>query len=640
MSIKNLTEKIFPIGSLRRTAFQFFIVFPQIIKQYSLRSIIFYFKRYGIKGFFQKLAAKVGGSSLSLNTDRLYKLWIERKEPKEEELLKHKNEVFNNSPLISIIVPVYETPLYLLKEMITSVINQTYSNWELCIAEGGSKRQYLKEALKKYADDDKRIKVVFLDNNLGIALNSNEAIKLAGGDYISFLDHDDTLAPFALYEVVKAINENPDLDFIYSDEDNITENGKKRFNPHFKPDFSPDLLRSYNYITHFSIVKKGIIKEIGYFREGFEGSQDYDLILRITEKAHKIIHIPKILYHWRVSRASAASNSFAKPYTDESSKKALLEHLERIGLKGNVENIPLTSNIYRIRYESNDKRLVSIVIPNKDSAQVLNKCIASITTRSTYKNIEIIIVENNSKQNSTFELYNKLSSNKNIRIVEWHGEFNYSKVNNFGVNFSNGELLLFLNNDTEVITPAWLNEMTSYFLRKEVGIVGAKLYFGDGLIQHAGDIIGLYNVAGHSHSRFHKDASGYFNRLKVVQNLSAVTGACLMTSRIVFDEVNGFDEAYPLAFSDVDYCLKVRQKNYLIIFTPNAELYHHESISRGHENTKEKQERFLKEANLFRGKWKEIIATGDPYYSPNLTLDKEDFSIGVVKLLPKVKTKI
>ena len=627
MAIKNLTEKIFPIGSLRRTTIQFFIAFPQLVKQYSLGSIIFYFKRYGIKGFFQKLAAKVGGSSLNLNTDRLYKLWIEKNEPKEEELLKHKKKVFNNAPLISIAVPVYETPLKFLKEMLTSVVNQTYSNWELCLADGGSKAQYVKEILKEYAVHDKRIKVVFLDNNLGIALNSNEAIKLAGGDYIAFLDHDDTLAPFALYEVVKAINENPDLDFIYSDEDKITENGKKRFNPHFKPDFSPDLLRSYNYITHFSIVKKSIFKKTGYFREGFEGSQDYDLILRITEKADKIIHIPKILYHWRVSPASAASNRFAKPYADESSKKALLEHLERSGLKGNVENTPLIYNSYRIRYESNDKRLVSIIIPNKDNAQVLNKCVTSIISHSTYKNFEIIIIENNSRQNSTFELYDKLSLNKNIKIVEWHSEFNYSKVNNFGVNFSNGELLLFLNNDTEVITPAWLNEMTSYFLRKEVGVVGAKLYFGNGLIQHAGDIIGLYNIAGHSHSRFHKDASGYFNRLKVVQNLSAVTGACLMTSRSIFDEVNGFDEAYPLALSDVDYCLKVRQKNYLIVFTPYAELYHHESISRGHENTKEKQERFLKEANLFREKWKDMLTIGDPYYSSNLTLEKEDFSI-------------
>ena len=627
MAIKNLTEKIFPIGSLRRTTIQFFIAFPQLVKQYSLGSTIFYFKRYGIKGFFQKLAAKVGGSSLNLNTDRLYKLWIEKNEPKEEELLKHKKKVFNNAPLISIAVPVYETPLKFLKEMLTSVVNQTYSNWELCLADGGSKAQYVKEILKEYAVHDKRIKVVFLDNNLGIALNSNEAIKLAGGDYIAFLDHDDTLAPFALYEVVKAINENPDLDFIYSDEDKITENGKKRFNPHFKPDFSPDLLRSYNYITHFSIVKKSIFKKTGYFREGFEGSQDYDLILRITEKADKIIHIPKILYHWRVSPASAASNRFAKPYADESSKKALLEHLERSGLKGNVENTPLIYNSYRIRYESNDKRLVSIIIPNKDNAQVLNKCVTSIISHSTYKNFEIIIIENNSRQNSTFELYDKLSLNKNIKIVEWHSEFNYSKVNNFGVNFSNGELLLFLNNDTEVITPAWLNEMTSYFLRKEVGVVGAKLYFGNGLIQHAGDIIGLYNIAGHSHSRFHKDASGYFNRLKVVQNLSAVTGACLMTSRSIFDEVNGFDEAYPLALSDVDYCLKVRQKNYLIVFTPYAELYHHESISRGHENTKEKQERFLKEANLFREKWKDMLTIGDPYYSSNLTLEKEDFSI-------------
>ncbi len=626
MKTNNIIEKILPIGSLRRTIVQFFIAIPRLAKEYKWGSIIFYFKRYGLKGFFIRLAAKTGGSSLKSNTDKLYRIWIEKNEPKEEELLRQKEKIFNNAPLISIVVPVYETPLCFLKEMITSVINQTYSNWELCIAEGGSKRQYLKEALKKYADDDKRIKVVFLDNNLGIALNSNEAIKLAGGSYVAFLDHDDTLPPFALYEIVEVINNNPDSYFIYSDEDKITENGKKRFSPHFKPDFSPDLLRSYNYITHFSVAKKSLLEEVGYFREGFDGSQDYDLILRITEKARKIVHIPKILYHWRISGTSAAGGPLAKSYTDEPSKKALSEHLKRTGLKGEVEDAQFF-NTYRIKYETDDKKLLSIIIPNKDNAHVLNKCVTSIISHSTYKNFEIIIVENNSRQNSTFELYDKLSLNKNIKIVEWHSEFNYSKVNNFGVNFSNGELLLFLNNDTEVITPEWLKEMTSYFLREEVGIVGAKLYFGNGLIQHAGDIVGLYGIAGHSHGNFHKGASGYFNRLKVVHNLSAVTGACLMTSRSVFNEVGGFDEAYPLALSDTDYCLKVRQKNYLIVFTPFAEMYHYESVTRGHEDSKKKHERFKKEIGIFREKWKDILTNGDPYYSPNLTLEKEDFSI-------------
>ena len=626
MKTNSIIENIFPIGSFRRTIARFFIALPRLAKEYKWGSIIFYFKRYGIKGFFIRLAAKTGGSSLKSNTDKLYKIWMEKNEPKEEELLRQKENIFNNAPLISIIVLVYETPLEFLKEMIASVIDQTYHNWELCLVYGAGKAQYIKEALKEYAEGDKRIKAVFLDKNLNIALNSNEAVKLAEGSYITFLDRDDTLAPFALYEVVKAINENPDADFIYSDEDKITENGKRRFSPHFKPDFSPDLLRSYNYIKHFSIVKKFLLDKIGYFREGFDDSQDYDLILRITEKADKIIHIPKILYHWKVFSVSAEGGYLTKPYSNESSKKALSEHLKRTGFKGKVEDAQFF-NTYRIKYETDDKKLLSIIIPNKDNAHVLNKCITSIISHSTYKNFEIIIVENNSRQNSTFELYDKLSLNKNIKIVEWHNEFNYSKVNNFGVNFSNGELLLFLNNDTEVITPEWLNEMTSYFLRKEVGIVGAKLYFGNGLIQHAGDIIGLYGIAGHSHSNFYKDAPGYFNRLKVVQNLSAVTGACLMTSRSVFDEVEGFDEAYPLALSDTDYCLKVRRKNYLIVFTPFAEMYHYESITRGHEDSKEKHERFKKEIGIFRGKWKDILINGDPYYSPNLTLEKEDFSI-------------
>ena len=626
MKTNNIIEKILPVGSLRRTTVQFFIAIPHLAKEYKWGSIIFYFKRYGLKGFFIRLAAKTGGSSLKSNTDKLYKLWIEKNEPKEEELLMQKTKVFNNAPLISIIVPVYETPLNFLKEMADSVINQTYSNWELCIADGGSKAQYIKETLEEYGKRDKRIKAVFLDKNMGIALNSNEALKLAGGNYIAFLDHDDILAPFALYEIAGAINKNPDSDFIYSDEDKITENGKKRFSPHFKPDFSPDLLRSYNYITHFFAAKKSLLEEVGYLRDGFEGLQDYDLILRATEKARKIVHIPKILYHWRISGASAAASPLAKPYTGESSKKALAEHIKRTGLKGQIEDAQFFNN-YTIKYEADHKKLLSIIIPNKDNAKVLEKCINSIVSRSTYKNLEIIIVENNSREDSTFKLYDRLSAYKNIKVAEWHNEFNYSKVNNFGANFANGELLLFLNNDTEVITPEWLDEMSSFFSRKEVGIVGAKLYFGNGLVQHAGDIIGIYGIAGHSHHNFHKDASGYFNRLKVVQNLSAVTGACLMTSRSVFDEVGGFDEAYPLALSDTDYCLKVRQKNYLVVFTPFAEMYHYESVTRGHEDSKEKHERFKKEIEIFREKWSDILINGDPYYSPNLTLDKEDFSI-------------
>lgn len=591
---------------------------------YDIRALPFYFKRYGFTGFFAKLKSKIKEGSVNIN--KFYPLWINENEPGETELQEQRSSGFAYSPLISIAVPVYRTPLPLLEEMINSVVNQTYPNWELCIADGGSGSDALKKVLEEYASKDERIKLAFLEKNLGIALNSNKAIELAGGDFVALLDHDDTLAPFALYETVGAVNENPEADFIYSDEDKITENGKNRFDPHFKPDFSPDLLRSYNYITHLSVVKRTLLNETGCFREGFEGGQDYDLILRITEKARKIIHIPKILYHWRISRSSAAGSNSAKPYAEASAKKALTEHLERTGLKGVVEH---TNSIghFRIIHENKGDRLISIIIPNKDNPHLLNQCINSIKSRTSYKNYEVVIVENNSSNPETFNLYDRLSSNKKIKIIEWNKEFNYSAVNNFGAENSDGSTLLFLNNDTEVISGGWLKEMSSYFSRKNVGAVGSKLYFPGNHIQHAGIIIGMTDVAGHPFANFPRESEGYMHKLEVTQNLSAVTGACMMTPKEVFESVGGFDPGYPLAFGDVDYCLNVREKGFLIIFTPHAELYHYETATRGHENTVKKQERYLGEVACFKKRWGKLLENGDPYYNPNLALNREDFSL-------------
>lgn len=589
-----------------------------ISRNYGLFNLPFYLKKNGLAGFIKKLKSKI--FSPASNIESAYPSWIRENEPGERELAEQKSSVFGFSPLISIVTPLYETPPRFLREMMDSVFAQTYSNWELCLADGGSTRKDLREALNLYGRGDKRIRIKFLEKNLGIAINSNEAVRLASGGFIAFLDHDDTLAPFALYEVVKALNQNPDADFIYSDEDKITENGKRRFDPHFKPDFSPDLLRSYNYITHLSVVKKGLLEKTGFLREGFEGAQDFDLILRITEKARKIIHIPKILYHWRISPSSAAVNPFAKPYAFKSGKRALEEHLKRTGLEGKVEKTPGFVGSFRTSYKLKEEPLISIIIPNRDNGALLSKCANSIISGTSYKNFEIIIIENKSAMRKTFELYDRLSSRANVKIAEWTGKFNWSAANNFGARHASGSLLLFLNNDTEVISGGWLGEMASFFTRKEVGAVGAKLYFPGFRVQHAGVVVGMGGAASHPFYNFPGDSPGYMNQARVIRNVSAVTGACMMTSRAVFEAAEGFDEGYPLAYSDVDYCLKVRQKGFLVIFTPYAELYHHESATRGYENSKEKQERFLGEAAFFREKWSELLESGDPYHNPNLSL--------------------
>lgn len=591
----------------------------------NIRKGIYYIKNFGFKAFIIKVRNKIVSM---LSGERQYQIWIRNNEPKEIELEAQRHQGFEYQPKISIITPVFDTPKKILIEMIESVITQTYAEWELCIADGNSEEQDVRETLNAYAEKDNRIKIKLLQKNKGIAGNSNEALALAASDFVTFLDHDDKLPPFALYEIVNTINKNLDADFFYSDEDILSYNGKKRLKPHFKPDWSPDTLRSYNYITHLTVIRRDLLDKIGWFREGFDGSQDYDLILRATELAERIVHIPKILYHWRESKGSAAGNPFAKLYAYDAAKMALSEHLQRIGLKGEVHNSPLWG-IYTIKYEIIESPKISIIIPNNNHAETLRKCINSILDKSVYKNYEIIIVENNSNEKEIFDYYKEISKLNNIKIVVWNNPFNYSAINNFGVRHSNGEVLLFLNNDTEVINNDWLERMLEHAQRKEIGAVGAKLYYTNNTIQHAGVILGIGGVAGHSHKDYNGKDFGYFNRLKIVQNLSAVTGACLMMRKELFTQVGGFDENYPYAFNDVDLCMKIRKKGYLIIFIPYAELYHYESKTRGYEDTPEKLKRFYKEIELFKKKWGDVLKNGDPYYSPNLTLDREDFSIRI-----------
>ena len=555
-----------------------------------------------------------------------YPNWIRKNEPEREQLGKQREQVidFDYKPLISLIIPVWNTPEQILNETISSVLQQTYENFELCIADGNSNPETQK-ILSDWAKKDSRIHVKFLDENRGIAVNSNEALSLAQGEFVAFLDHDDLLAPYAFFEVVHRLQGDTTVDLIYSDEDKINESGQ-RFDPFFKPDFSPDYLRSVNYMTHFLVVRKSLGDTIGWFREGYDGAQDYDLILRSVEKARDIAHIPKILYHWRAWTASTAGSAEAKPYANASGKKALQEHLNRIGLSAHVED-GYSSTFYRVYYQYSGAPLISIIIPNHDHAEDLKRCLDSIWQQTSYPNIEIVLVENGSKEQETFKLYEQLKLDARIRIVKWEQPFNYSRVNNWAVTQANGEVILFLNNDTRIINGDWLEEMLQFAMRPDVGAVGTKLYYPDESIQHAGVIVGLGGVAGHSHKYYPRQHPGYFRRLETVQNISAVTAACLMVRKQIFQEVNGFDENYPLAFGDVDLCLAILKKGYLNVWTPYASLYHFESKTRSGEDTPEKKARFKKEMDYFKQKWAKFLLQGDPYYNPNLSLDYEDFRL-------------
>lgn len=597
----------------------------KIINGNNIKRSLFFLKRFQFKFLFLKARDKFM-ESMHCNVRRRsisYDGWIRKNEPSEGDLAAQRQARFAYEPKISVIVPTFNTHRKVLVEMLESVKRQTYSNWELCIADGGSHKQDVKKTLVLYASSDKRVRVRFLPENRHIAGNTNEALALATGEFAAFLDHDDTLAPFALHEIVKTLNDNPGADFVYSDEDKISENGRIRFEPHFKPDWSPDTLRSYNYITHLTVIKKVLLDSVGWFREGFDGSQDYDLILRATEKAGRVCHIPRVLYHWRVSRTSAAGNANAKPYAFESARKALTEHLRRVGLDGTVGD-GLFSSSYRISYGIKKRPTVSIIIPNRDHADTLRKCVQSIFDKSAYGNYEIIIAENNSTDEKTLRLYEELEKTGRVKVAVWDKPFNYAAINNFMAVRASGEVLLFLNNDTEVISPDWIERMIEFAMRGDVGAVGAKLYYPDDTIQHGGVILGAGGIAGHSHQ--------YSPRLSYVciaQNLSAVTGACLMTRKDVFNEVGGFDEGYAFAFNDVDLCMKIREKGYLVVWTPYVELYHYESKTRGYEDTPEKQQRFETEIDRFRQKWGDSLDRGDPYYNAIFSLKKGDFSLRV-----------
>ena len=548
--------------------------------------------------------------------------WIKYNEPNDSDLKLQMKKRFTIEPKISVVVPMYNTKEKFFRDLIKCMIDQTYSNWELCLADGSPKEN---ENLKKYIEKDSRIKYKFLNENKGIAGNSNSAIEMATGDYIALLDHDDILSDYALFEVVSYINKWPNAEFLYSDEDKIDENDN-RYDAYFKPDFAPDTLRCQNYICHFSIFKKDLMKKLGGFKADYDGAQDYDIFLRMSEitKHENIKHIPKILYHWRVhSESTAKLNSHAKNYAFEAGKKAIEDHLKRIGLDGTVSE-GCIEGIYRIDYKVIGEPKVSIVIPNKDGKDILTVCINSLLEKTTYKNYEIVIVENNSETKEIFEYYKELEKNEKIKVVHYPNKgFNYSAIINFGVRNSSGDYIVQLNNDTELITPNWLELMLGFCQRPDVGGVGVKLYFPDETIQHAGIIVGIGGIAGNRFKSIPKSGHGYFAKESMIENLSAVTAACIMNPKSVYEEVGFMNEKLAVAFNDVDFCLKIREKGYLIVYNPFVEFWHYESKSRGQENTPEKIKRFQGEMSTFEQRWPEILDEGDPYYNINLSLDTE-----------------
>ena len=545
----------------------------------------------------------------------------------EEERKAQESTAFPDSVTFSILVPLYNTPEKYLTRMIQSVRDQTYSGWELCLADGSDgQHSYIRTICEQAARSDRRIRYEKLPENLGISGNTNECIRMATGSWYALFDHDDLLHPSALYEMMQVISTRP-ADLVYTDENTFNETPKDAFNPHFKPDYAPDNLRANNYICHFTAFRKELLEKAGGgFRPEFDGSQDHDLILRLTEQAEHIVHIPKILYYWRAHKGSTAEAIQAKPYVTEAGKKAVRAHLDRMKLKGTVTDGPVPS-MYRVKYELTSRPLVSILIPSRDHREDLERCIDSIRTRTTYDNYEIIIIENNSENRETFEYYETLKQDPKITVITYNHPFNYSALNNAGFKAARGDQVVLLNNDTEVLSPDWLQEMLMYAQREDVGAVGAKLYYPDGTIQHAGIGIGIKMLAGHYHKNFPKESPGYFGRLTYAQNVSAVTAACMMIPRRVYEEMNGLDESFSVVFNDVDLCLRIREKNYLIVWTPWAELVHYESKSRGRdEDTPDKKAFFLRETNRFQRKWNKILTEGDPYYNPNLTREKEDFS--------------
>ena len=558
-----------------------------------------------------------------------YTEWVRRYDTLTDDVCAKMRKAiieFAHQPLISVVMPTYNPKSEWLVEAIESVRTQIYPHWELCIADDASPDPAIRQILERYARKDSRIKLTLREKNGHISLSSNSALKLVAGEWVALLDHDDVLSAHALFWLVDAINHKPDVRLIYSDEDKIDEVGR-RFDPYFKCDWNEDLFYSHNMISHLGAYRTDLLQEVGGFREGMEGSQDYDLALRCIDRIepNQIHHIPRVLYHWRMHAESTAHSADAKPYAMLAGERALNEHFQRRKIDAKAELIGFG---YRVRYGlPSIIPMVSLIIPTRNGLQLIRACIDSIIKKTVYPNYEILIVDNGTDDVATLSYLNGLKSNMRIRIIRDDRPFNYSALNNGAVKLARGEVLGLLNNDLEVISPDWLSEMVSHALRPDIGAVGAKLWYPNDTLQHGGVILGLGGVAGHAHHQMHKGGHGYFGRASLINSFSAVSAACLVIRKALYEEVEGLNElALQVAFNDVDFCLRLREKGYRNVWAPNAELYHFESATRGSDHTPEKLARYTKEVHYMRRRWGDLLLN-DPAYSPNLTLDHSDFSL-------------
>ncbi|MDO5345607.1 MAG: glycosyltransferase family 2 protein [Lachnospiraceae bacterium] len=590
------------------------------MQPYNIRKGLRYLRHFGVKEFLVKLSERMEPEEVP------YGPWYEKYRAKEPELERQRKKRWKEKRLISIVVPAYRTPEAYLRQMMDSVLAQTYPYWELCIANGSPEDEKMRTVLEEYAGRDTRIRWKALAENGGIAANSNAALEMAAGEYAALLDHDDLLAPNALYEIAAYLERHPQAGMVYTDEDKVTADLKEHFQPNLKPDFNPDLLRSNNYICHLLVVRRDVAQRAGGFRQEYDGAQDYDFIFRCAELSEQVGHVPEILYHWRTHAASTADNPMSKMYAYEAGKRAIQDHLKRQGVPAEV-TLKKDLGFYRVAYPVREASLISIVIPNKDERETLEKCLRSIREKSTYSNYEIILVENNSTKQETFDYYKSIDGKDRVRVVYWDKEFNYSAINNFGIRQAKGDYIICLNNDIEVITPGWMEELLGTCQRSEAGVVGARLYYPDDTIQHAGIVVGIGGIAGSLFVGMKRSHSGYLHKAALMQDLSAVTAACMMVKRSAWEEAGGFEEKLAVAFNDVDFCLKIREAGYLVIYDPYVEMYHYESKTRGAEDTREKVHRFQEEIEYMRGRWTEILRKGDPCYNKNLSLSKWNYSL-------------
>jgi len=594
---------------------------PGTVKTKAQRAVAMY-KKGGLRAIQERL----------IRSDR-YPEWVQMCDTitaRDRQEMAECLKTLSYQPQISILLPVYNVPESYLRAAIESVRSQIYQNWQLCIADDNSPSAHIKRVVQEYAALDPRITFVFRDQNGHIAEATNSAATLATGEFIGFLDHDDELREHALYWMIRELNDHPNADLIYSDEDKITEEGVRHY-PHFKSDWNPELILSQNYVCHFTVVRRTLFEKLGGIRKGFDGAQDWDFVLRVSENTtpDNIRHIPKILYHWRVIDGSTAKATESKPYVTAAQIKAVSEHLERIGDRGaRVESIPAISML-RVTYQIPEPPLVSLIIPTHNQCEMLSTCVRGILESTAYKNIEILIVDNRSDEPETLRYLEQISAHPRVRVIRDEGEFNFARINNDAVLRASGTILGFVNNDIQVMHPEWLHEMVSHVIRPNIGAVGARLLYPNGTVQHAGVILGIGGVADHMMKHISAQSLGYFCRAILPQNLSAVTAACMLVKRDAFERVGGFDQDhFAVAYNDIDFCLRLRSAGYLITYTPYAELLHHESISRGYEDTPEKQARFQREYEAMRARWGGLLSR-DPYYNPQFSSGRGDFSLSV-----------